>query len=275
MRIDTIVEFGKSTDLESLLPFKDSLSSLHPQLDSQAAFGSEASLLSNAGKWHSMGSSFDGAINQNFTNVTSGEQGLKLQLPGIKDSSVTAGDILTGVVGTNPLVGNQGDKLLWGGSNNTNSSIVFIDSSVQDYQSLIAGIKPGTEVAVLDPVRNQVEQIGEYLAGRSNISSLYIVSHGDSGSLQLSQTKFGLEALNNNSNALQSWSKSLTANADILLYGCNVAASEQGTVFVKQLSRITGAAVAASTDLTGSAALGGDWDLEATTGKIEASLAFE
>jgi hypothetical protein len=275
VRIDTIVEFGKSNDLESLSPFKDSLSSLHPQLDSQAAFGSEASLLGNAGKWHSMGSSFDGAIDQNFTNVTSGEQGLNLQLPSIKDSSVTVGDPLTGVVGINPLLGNQGDKLLWGGSNNTNSSIVFIDSSVQDYQSLIAGIKLGTEVAVLDSVRNQVEQIGEYLAGRSNISSLHIVSHGNSGSLQLGGTKFGIDSLNNNSNALQSWSKSLTADADILLYGCDVAEGDQGAAFVKQISRLTGADVAASNDLTGNAALGGDWDLEATTGKIEASLAFE
>jgi hypothetical protein len=262
------VEFGKSNDL-------DSLSSLHPQLDSQAAFGSEASLLGNAGKWHSMGSSFDGAIDQSFTNVTSGEQGLNLQFPSIKDSSVTIGDPLTGVVGTNPLLGNQGDKLLWGGTNNTNSSLVFIDSSVQDYQSLIAGIKPGTEVAVLDSVRNQVEQIGEYLAGRSNISSLHIVSHGDSGSLQLGQTKFGLDALNNNSNALQSWSKSLTADADILLYGCDVAQGQQGTAFVNQLSRITGADVAASTDLTGSAALGGDWNLEFDTGNIETPEIFQ
>ena len=30
------------------------------------------------------------------------------------------------------------------------SAIAFIDSQVPDYQSLIAGVKPGTEVVVLD-----------------------------------------------------------------------------------------------------------------------------
>lgn len=269
------MEFGKSNDLESLSPFKDSLSSLNPQLDSQGFFKTDEALLGSPGKWRSMSSSFDGSLNQYTTGLTPDEQVLNLQLPSGKDSFITAGDPLTGVVGTNPLVGNQGDKLLWGGSNDTNSSIVFIDSSVEDYQSLIAGIKPGTEVAILDSVRNQVEQIGEYLAGRSGISSIHIVSHGDSGSLQLGGTKLGRDTLNNNSSALQSWSKSLTADADILLYGCDVAAGEQGAAFVKQLSLLTGADVAASSDRTGNAALGGDWNLEFTTGSVEAGLAFQ
>ena len=30
------------------------------------------------------------------------------------------------------------------------SAIAFIDTKVEDYQSLIAGVKPGTEVVVLD-----------------------------------------------------------------------------------------------------------------------------
>jgi hypothetical protein len=54
-----------------------------------------------------------------------------------------------------------------------------------------------------------------------------------------------------------------------------VAAGEQGTAFVQQLSRLTGADVAASNDLTGSATLGGDWELEVGTGAIKAPLAFQ
>ncbi|XPM55095.2 MAG: DUF4347 domain-containing protein [Leptolyngbya sp. IPPAS B-1204] len=65
---------------------------------------------------------------------------------------------------------------------------------------------------------------------------------------------------------LQAWSKALTADADILLYGCNVAENASGKTFVNSLSQLTGADVAASDDLTG---LGGDWELEYSTGTIE------
>ncbi|WP_280154208.1 Ig-like domain-containing protein [Piscinibacter sp. XHJ-5] len=55
----------------------------------------------------------------------------------------------------------------------------------------------------------------------------------------------------------------------LLLYGCKVAEGETGRSFVDSLAAITGADVAASTDWTGSAAKGGDWQLEANTGPID------
>ncbi|WP_333456793.1 FG-GAP-like repeat-containing protein, partial [Microcoleus sp. herbarium5] len=59
------------------------------------------------------------------------------------------------------------------------------------------------------------------------------------------------------------------------MYGCCVAAGETGKAFVKRLSELTGASVAASQNLTGSVAKGGDWELEVRTGKIETPLVFE
>ena len=61
---------------------------------------------------------------------------------------------------------------------------------------------------------------------------------------------------------------------DVLIYGCNLAESADGAALVNSLSKITGADVAASDDLTGNSILGGDWDLEYKTGEIESSLAF-
>jgi hypothetical protein len=43
------------------------------------------------------------------------------------------------------------------------SSIAFIDSQVEDYQSLIAGVKPGTEVVILDKNRDAITQITQIL----------------------------------------------------------------------------------------------------------------
>jgi predicted cupin superfamily sugar epimerase len=104
------------------------------------------------------------------------------------------------------------------------------------------------------------------LANRSDIASVHIVSHGAEGSLQLGASTINSDNLQAYSNSLQQWASALTADADILLYGCDVASGETGEAFVQQLSQLTGADVAASDDLTGSAALGGDWDLEVKNG---------
>ena len=153
--------------------------------------------------------------------------------------------------------------------------IVFIDATVADKESLVAGVKPGTEVIILDSTRDGVAQITEVLANRSDIASVHIVSHGAEGSLQLGASAVNSDNLQAYSNSLQQWASAFTADADILLYGCDVASGGSGEAFVQQLSQLTGADVAASDDLTGSAVLGGDWDLETKVGVIEAALAFQ
>lgn len=64
-----------------------------------------------------------------------------------------------------------------------NLQIVFVDSAVEDWKSLAVGIKPGTEVVLLDSARDGIKQIGEILQNRSGIESVHIVSHGEPGSL--------------------------------------------------------------------------------------------
>ena len=153
------------------------------------------------------------------------------------------------------------------------ATVVFVDASTPDYQTLIAGIHPDTDVYILNAEQDGIQQITTYLAGRSNISSVHIVSHGSGGSLHLGSTVLNSSTLEHYSAALQSWSAALTDDADILLYGCNIAKGE-GSAFVQQLAALTGADLAASTNLTGSAAHGGDWTLEYTTGSIEAGNPF-
>jgi predicted outer membrane repeat protein len=152
--------------------------------------------------------------------------------------------------------------------------IVFIDTSVTNYQNLIAGIKPGTEVVILDPEQDGVAQITDYLR-KNKYSSVHIVSHGSDGSLQLGGTWLNAENLDTYANALQEWRSGLTEDGDILLYGCDVAQDDYGKAFVQKLSQLTGADIAASDDLTGSAQLGGDWALEFATGLVDAPLAFQ
>jgi Domain of unknown function (DUF4347)/Beta-propeller repeat/FG-GAP-like repeat len=156
----------------------------------------------------------------------------------------------------------------------TSSSLLFIDRGVANYQTLVAGVAPGTEVYLLDNTQNAISQITQTLLGRSGINSLQIVSHGQAGSLLLGDDWVKSSDLNQHAAEVQAWAQSLTADADILLYGCNVAQGELGQAFVQILSQLTGADVAASDDLTGSATLGGNWTLEVQTGSIETGLAL-
>jgi len=74
---------------------------------------------------------------------------------------------------------------------------------------------------------------------------------------------------------IAAWSAALAANADLLIYGCDVAAGSAGEKLVGDLAALTGADVAASTDATGSALLGGNWVLEQASGPIEATVAVD
>ena len=153
-------------------------------------------------------------------------------------------------------------------------SVLFVDSGVKDSEQLIAGGTAGTLVYRLDARRDEMTQMTEVLSGLRDVSSVQILSHGKSGGLQLGASWLDLQSLPRYVNQLKSWGQALTTGADILLYGCNVAKDAAGQAFVNLLAQATGADVAASDDLTGNAALGGDWDLEYQTGAIQAFRAF-
>jgi len=157
-------------------------------------------------------------------------------------------------------------------TSSTVSSLIFVDSSVNDYQSLIQGASENARIVILDPSQDGIEQMSQVLSHYSDLESIQIISHGSEGRLQLGSTQLNTENLGEYAAQLQSWNTALADHADLLLYGCNVATGATGEAFVQQLSQLTGADVAASDDLTGS---GGDWDLEYTTGTIEAVSALD
>ncbi|MEM9567636.1 MAG: DUF4347 domain-containing protein [Cyanobacteria bacterium P01_E01_bin.34] len=153
-------------------------------------------------------------------------------------------------------------------------NLLFVDASVDNIDTLISQVKQGTQVIVLDSQTDGISQITDALSDHQNVSSLSVVSHGDSGQLQLGSSSISSASLSTYRDELQSWQSALSTNADILFYGCNVAAGQQGEHFLNQLGQLTGADIAASTDLTGSAALGGDWELEYARGEIETESPF-
>ncbi|MEG4149513.1 DUF4347 domain-containing protein, partial [Microcoleus sp. Pol12B5] len=188
--------------------------------------------------------------------------------------------IKVSLIGT-PLVGNPAinisclTKASRGVNTQRKKHLVCIDPRVENYQHLASGVKPGTEIIVLDRSLDGVEQITEILAKRSSIASLQIVAHGNEASVQLGSTLLKDENLPKYDRHLQQWRHAFTEKADILILACQVGSGKAGIAFVQKLRELTGANIAASNNLIGSAKLGGNWQLNVTAGRVKTAIAFE
>ena len=149
--------------------------------------------------------------------------------------------------------------------------IVFISGDLPDLPALIDGVAAGSEVYMLDAQSDELSQMAALLAGRTGFDAIHILSHGSAGQLLNGTTTLTSDNLHDYSATLARIGSSLTVNGDLLLYGCDVAAGDAGQAFIDELAVATGADVAASTDLTGAASMGGDWVLEAQSGAVEAT----
>ena len=156
--------------------------------------------------------------------------------------------------------------------------IVFVDTATPDYQTLVDDIRrdghDGRTLAVvmIDGASDGIQQITETLAARKDVSAIHIIAHGSDGAVYLGQSVLDSDFLAQNGDQIARWSSALTEDADLLIYGCDVAGSESGQALIDALSRLTGADVNASEDVTGAALLGGNWVLEYRTGGIETGV---
>src|SRR6267378_3823963 len=151
--------------------------------------------------------------------------------------------------------------------------ILFVSASVLEYQKLLDGISPNVEVHVLDPTRDGVAQMAEVLAGRTGIDAIHLIGEGTEAEMHLGASFLTQDSISTTyAEQFQQIGRSLSANADLLIYGCNFGQGVDGRLAMNTLAGLTGADVAASTDRTGSAAEYANWQLEATTGSIETSV---
>jgi len=158
--------------------------------------------------------------------------------------------------------------------------LVFVNSNTPNYQQLIDDLLRNAdstreiEVYLLDASRDGVEQISQILAGYSEVNAIHFVSHGELGAIQLGQTWLNDGNLTGYAGQIANWQLALASDADILIYGCDIANSLPGQELVESLSALTGADVAASIDDTGHSRWGGNWLLEYQVGVIDTTIAF-
>ncbi|NET59754.1 MAG: DUF4347 domain-containing protein [Symploca sp. SIO2E6] len=167
-----------------------------------------------------------------------------------------------------------------------NLETTFIDAGINDYQgedayqAFLYGGKPGTISQIVAHEEGEgISTVTRMLAAIANqggrVSGIHLLTEGNEGNFWLGRDYVDSENIGEYQQELEQWKGALTAGADILLYSCFTALGVTGEQLINSLADYTGADVAASTDLTGSEALGGNWDFEVTTGEIETGLGFE
>ncbi|XJC93459.1 DUF4347 domain-containing protein [Pectobacterium polonicum] len=150
----------------------------------------------------------------------------------------------------------------------TRKEAVFIDTALTDYQTLIGNVPAGVDVFLLDSSKDGLSQLATWAETHKGYDAIHILSHGNEGQVRLGNLTLDSATAEARSADLAKFGTALTQDGDLLLYGCDIA-QDTGKSFVSLLAQLTQADIAASDDLTGAAAKGGNWQLETTVGKIE------
>ena len=154
--------------------------------------------------------------------------------------------------------------------------VAVVDVSVPEADQLLADLEAqrdagrALEIVRIEAGEDGIDRITAALEGRTDIAAVHLLSHGDDGSVRLGTAHLDTVTLLARAQQIALWGAALAPEADLLLYGCEVAATPVGQSLVQGLAALTGADVAASEDLTG---FGGNWQLEYRQGSVEAALA--
>ena len=142
--------------------------------------------------------------------------------------------------------------------------LVVINGSVPEKEAIIENLKPNQEILILQNGTG-LDELNDFLdSSDTRYSAIHFVTHGNDGYISVNGERIAAD--NFDAASWQDIGEHLTEDGDILLYGCNTAASGAGKQLVNLISGASGADVAASTDLTG---ISGNWELEYSAGHVD------
>jgi trimeric autotransporter adhesin len=161
------------------------------------------------------------------------------------------------------------------------SQLFVVDLRIADVKNLLVGLETQQRYArangeqfnilLLEANDDGISKISEALHRQGSTSALHLLGHGSDGMMLLGNTWIDESTLRSRAADFSAWNQTLSSEADILLYGCDFAISDRGTLIAQSLSQLTGADVAASIDTTASDPNNGNWNLEFQSGVVEAT----
>ncbi|MCC9656619.1 cadherin domain-containing protein [Rhodopirellula halodulae] len=157
--------------------------------------------------------------------------------------------------------------------------VIFVDEGVENSEILLQDLRSQNEDTQWVVVRLRagecgVDRITETLAHLSGVDAIHLLSHGDGEGIQLGSDRLSLDSAPAFAGDIASWGHALDTQADLLIYGCDLASTVEGQDLIEMLALVCNCDVAASDDATGHEDLGGDWLLEYTVGEVTTDVAF-
>jgi hypothetical protein len=152
--------------------------------------------------------------------------------------------------------------------------LLIIDDAVPNKEAFYRSIKPGVAIARIASSAAGIHQLTSILSQHKNLAAVHIISHAEKGVLLLGNSRISAESFKADIKAFAAMNNAMQENADLLLYGCDLAATAAGEDILSVITNNTHVDVAASNNTTGAQALGGDWQLEIQQGQVNAGLPF-
>ena len=139
--------------------------------------------------------------------------------------------------------------------------LVIINSNIADRDVVLSQLG-GRDVLEIDPSQDALSQIQDYLDANpdTRYDAIHILTHGNDQGFYLGSTQV------TDAGQMTVFTGHMAENADFMLYGCDLAATERGQALIRDIAEFTGCDVAASANTTG---VSGDWILEYNAGVIE------
>ncbi|WP_299488852.1 DUF4347 domain-containing protein [Acaryochloris sp. IP29b_bin.137] len=122
-------------------------------------------------------------------------------------------------------------------------SIVVIDAAVKSYQNLLAGPLKELEVHILSTQEDGIAQLQTLMRQYQRLSRLHLICQGAPGQMRLGTTLLSEVNLWAYADAIRQWRDCLADDAEVLIYGCDLAANRAGKAFVSWLRLLAGACI--------------------------------
>ena len=151
------------------------------------------------------------------------------------------------------------------------TDLVIIDNGIDNAAALMSAVPSNAEIVLIDSSQSGIKQITQAIGSHQNLRSVHLLCHATDGALIVGNESISNENLGEHRDSIAQWQQSMTADGDLLIYGCDLASGTEGIRFLNQLASIAGVDVAASNDRTGASNEHhhADWDLEYRIGQIE------
>jgi hypothetical protein len=144
--------------------------------------------------------------------------------------------------------------------------IVLVSTDADQFNAISHAVSNGARALVFDPHEESLQSISEKLHDLTDsvgqkIEHLAIVAPGAAGHLKIGADDITSNTVDAHQGEFKLLAQSLTSDARIDLYGCDIAQGQDGARLIHKVASATGATVWGSHDASGTVP-GADWDLE-------------